>query len=118
RAAFRTLMSATIRTIASTRWLRSDSMDGRIEVAPASTEVTLKTPYRASRAALLKWSAIDVGPKSAVPGAMSPIILVRRVTNARAAGDGVYRSCVIACSTRCLVAGRTLGESFITRETV
>src|SRR6185437_14421584 len=43
---------------------------------------------------------------------------VRRVTRARAAGDGLYLSWVIACSTRSRVAGRTPGTSFSTRETV
>src|SRR5690349_19912095 len=49
---------------------------------------------------------------------MRPSVRVRRVTSARAAGDGTYRSCLIACSTRARVAGRTLGRSFSTRETV
>ena len=43
---------------------------------------------------------------------------MRRVTSARAAGDGTYRSCLIACSTLARVAGRTFGRSLSTRETV
>src|SRR3954464_9969338 len=62
--------------------------------------------------------AIDDGPKSALPGVIRPIIRVRLVTRARAAGEGVYRSCLIACSTRWRVAGRTPGTSLRTRDTV
>ena len=49
---------------------------------------------------------------------MSPRVRVRRVTSARAAGDGTYRSCLMACSTRARVAGRTFGRSLSTRDTV
>ena len=38
-----------------------------------------------------------------------PIVRVRRVTSARAAGDGLYCSCAMAFCTRARVAGRTLG---------
>ena len=48
----------------------------------------------------------------------SPMVRVRRVTRARAAGDGLYCSWAIACSTRARVAGRTFGMSLMTRETV
>ena len=53
-----------------------------------------------------------------MPGVTSPMVRVRRVTSARAAGDGLYCSWAIACSTRARVAGRTLGRSLMTRETV
>ena len=46
------------------------------------------------------------------------MVRVRRVTRARAAGDGLYCSWAMACSTRARVAGRTLGRSLMTRETV
>src|SRR4051812_45924435 len=46
------------------------------------------------------------------------MVRVRRVTSARAAGEGLYRSCAMACSTRARVAGRTFGRSLSTRETV
>ena len=48
----------------------------------------------------------------------SPIVRLRRVTSARAAGEGLYRSCVIASCTRALVVGRTFGRSLSTRDTV
>ena len=44
------------------------------------------------------------------PGVTSPMVRVRRVTSARAAGEGLYCSCAIACSTRARVAGRTFGQ--------
>ena len=46
------------------------------------------------------------------------MVRVRRVTSARAAGDGLYCSWAIACSTRSRVDGLTLGMSLMTLETV
>src|SRR6476660_5187195 len=51
-------------------------------------------------------------------GETSPMVRVRRVTSARAAGEGLYCSWAIACSTRSRVEARTFGMSLITRETV
>ena len=57
--------------------------------ASVSGAVTESTEYRSTRAATLKCIAIEVGPKSAVPGVIRPIVRVRFVTRARAAGDGL-----------------------------
>src|SRR6478609_6324056 len=67
---------------------------------------------------MLKCIAMAVGPYSSAPGVTRPIVRVRRVTRARAAGDGLYRSWEMACSTRARVEGRTFGRSLITRDTV
>jgi hypothetical protein len=62
--------------------------------------------------------AMEAGQKSTADGVMSPIVRVRRVTSARAAGEGLYRSCAMAFSTRSCVAGLTFGRPLSTLDTV
>ena len=81
--------------------LRGDEHDG-LDVLPdeqfgrgaqarrrrVSSMLAVMTAYRASRAASLKCSAVLEGPKSGGPVTISPRVRERRVTRARAAGDG------------------------------
>ena len=61
---------------------------------------------------------LDAGPYWVLDAERMPIVRERLVTSARAARLGLYCSCSMTSSTRCLVSGRMLGWSFSTRDTV
>ena len=84
-----TARSATTIARASTRWRKSASTEARTAAGSPSTVLTVSTLYLAALAARLKCIAIEAGPKSTAEGVMRPIVRVRRVTSARAAGEGL-----------------------------